>query len=703
MGGRRDDDEECLPDHESPPPPEEPLDPFDPLELGPFTPSAESRNGRSTNSSAGSAAPATGSTEGPIPDEDGVLSLNPLDEPMTDSSFPDDEPRPGRMDRWGRRERRGFRFQRWLEHADTPGDPCPVQPIEIVADDVVRLCNHEPLDLTLPPNVARDAQRSGLISNVDIKAKFVEVTQPVQAPGQPQQSNNWQLYVTQGILCIYFMFRYRGRRGLHTSEIMAVVYKYLCLGMGSLKSIYYSKVANPSDLRFVARIYQELNLLPTEDEPDRETYLQPQEWRHGSSEYRALLGTYMGRVVVYMILGACPGRFKISRVVTWYTEDEEEDTTILQMRFDLEWISASTPPLEGRSLDLIGKPEYAKRKERMSSRGRPRIANSLGPRAGPRAGLPPARPTLPPVLGTPKAGSVTQRIKLPKAAPGPVTEYGPQQWFLGPPILPNSPEGPRYRQKADDMYIDDPLPKAGAEHPLPLLSESPPEGYREPVHKPRKRAREPALTEPAPGPPAKKTKPTESTEKSRDLPKHKSAQARGERGRFAKKPAPDPPAKQSKKAKVSPDEPKKTTGKREVPNGWERPATRAREAAEKPPVEEPTADPADRTSKTCKRCRQEWPLDQFQSAQCGGPETKTCQQCRTANAKKMVATGRRERPAKAADPAQPSSKKCQSCFKEWPIDQFQPLQTGGPITKSCKQCRDAKRVGVQSRSPLETS
>ncbi|KAJ5552186.1 hypothetical protein N7494_001564 [Penicillium frequentans] len=699
MGGRRDDDEEDLPDYESPPPLEEPLDPLDPLELGSFTPSAESRNGRSTNSSAGSTAPAGGSTEGPVPDEGGVLSLNPLDEPMTDSSYPDDEPRPGRMDRWGRRERRGFRFQRWLEHADTPGDPCPVQPIEIVADDVARLCDHEPLDLTLPPNVARDAQRLGLIRSVDIKAKFVEVTQPVQAPGEPQQSNNWQL------------------RGLHTSEIMAVVYGYLCLGMGSLKSIYYSKVANPSDLRFVARIYQELNLLPTEEEPDRETHLQPQEWKHGSSEYRALLGTYMGRVVVYMILGACPGRFKISRVVTWYTEDEEEDTTILQMRFDLEWIPVSTPSLESRSLDPMGKPEYAKRKERMSSRGRLRKAKPLATKIGPRAGPPPATPILPPVFGTPKAGSVTRRIKLPRVAPGPVPKYGPQQWFLGPPILPNSPE----------------------------------EGYREPVHKPQKRAREPALVEPAPEPtakkakkakntpeepknapdpkggkttkrapaepalerPAKKAKPTKSTEESQGVPKHKSAQARGKRERFSKKPAPDPPAKMPKKAKVSPDEPKKTTGKRDVPNDRERPAIRAREAAEKSPVEEPTAeeptaeeptaDPADCTSKTCKRCRKEWPLDQFQSAQRGGPETKTCQQCRTANVKKMVATGRRERPAKAADPAQPSSKKCHSCFKEWPIDQFQPLQTGGPITKSCKQCRDAKRAGVQSRSPLETS
>ncbi|KAJ5903043.1 hypothetical protein N7504_005426 [Penicillium tannophilum] len=689
MGGRRD-DEEDLPDYESPPPPEEPLDPLDPLELGPFTPSAESRNGRSTNSSAGSAAPAAGSTEGPVPDENGVLSLNPLDEPMTDSSFPDDEPRPGRMDRWGRRERRGFRFQRWLEHADTPGDPCPVQPIEIVADDVARLCDHEPLDLTLPPNVARDAQRLGLIRNVDIKAKFVEVTQPVQASGEPQQSNNWQL------------------RGLHTSEIMAVVYGYLCLGMGSLRSIYYSKVANPSDLRFVARIYQELNLLPTEEEPDRETHLQPQEWKHGSSEYRALLGTYMGRVVVYMILGACPGRFKISRIVTWYTEDEEEDTTILQMRFDLEWIPVSTPPLEGTSLDPMGKPEYAKRKERMSSRGRPRKAKPLAPRAGPRAGPPPATTILPPVFGTPKAGSVTQRIKLPKVAPGPVPQYGQEQWFLGPPILPNSPEDPRPRQKVDDMDLDDPLPEARAQHPLPTHSESPLEGYREPVLKPRKRAREPALAEPALEPFAKKAKPTKPAEESQDIPNHKPAQARGKRGRFAKKPAPDPPARKPKKAKVSPDEPKKTSGKRGLPNGWERPATRAREAAEKSPVEkptaeEPTADPADRTSKTCKRCQQEWPLDQFQSVQRGGPETKICQQCRTANAKKMVATGRRERPAKAADPAQPSSKKCQSCFKEWPIDKFQPLQTGGPITKSCKQCRDDKRAGVQSRSPLETS
>ncbi|KAJ5986123.1 hypothetical protein N7451_010488 [Penicillium sp. IBT 35674x] len=659
MGGRRDDDEEYLPDYESPPPPEEPLDPLDPLQLGPFTPSADSRNGRSTNSSAGSAALAAGPAEGPVPDEDGVLSLNPLDEPMTDSSFPDDEPRPGRMDRWGRRERRGFRFQRWLEHADTPGDPCPVRPIEIVADDVARFCDHQPLHLTLPPNVARDAHKLGLIENVDIEAKFVEVTQSVQAPGEPQQSNNWQL------------------------------------------------------------IYQEWDLLPTEEEPDRETHLLPHEWKHGSSEYRALLGTYIGRVVVYMILGACPGRFKITRVVTWYTEDEEEDTAILQMRFDLEWIPVSTPPLGDRSLDPMGKPD---------------------------AGPPPATPILPPVFGTPKAGSVTQRIKLPRVAPGPVTEHGTEHGFLGPPILPNSPEDPRLRQKVDEMDPDDPDPEASLEYRLPPISESPPGSHREPVFKTRKRAHEPALAEPAPErpakktkevkippgapknvsspkggkpskralaepafePPAKKAKHAEPAEGSQDIPKAKPAQARGKRGRFAKQPAPDPPAKKPNKAKVSPGEPKKTSGKRNVSDEWERPKTRAREAAEKrtveaPTAEKPAADPADRTSKICKRCRQEWPLDQFQSAQRGGPETKTCQQCRATSAKKMVATSRRERPAEAADLAQPSSKQCHSCSKEWPMDQFQPLQTGGPITKSCKQCRDTKGAGVQPRRSLGTS
>ncbi|KAJ6092775.1 lipase [Penicillium sp. IBT 16267x] len=93
MGGWPDNDEEFLPDYETPSPlqtpealspPAEHFDPFD------------------------SAAIAEGLAEGSVADENGTLSLNPVDEQMTDSSFPEDEPSPGRMDRWG--------------------DPCPILP-----------------------------------------------------------------------------------------------------------------------------------------------------------------------------------------------------------------------------------------------------------------------------------------------------------------------------------------------------------------------------------------------------------------------------------------------------------------------------------------------------------------------------------------------------------------------------------------------
>ncbi|KAJ5661282.1 uncharacterized protein N7484_000654 [Penicillium longicatenatum] len=653
MGRRAGDGEEILPDYESS------LDPIDPLGLGPPTPSLASRHSGSTDSSADKAAVAAGLAEGPVAGEDGMLELNPLDEPMTDSSFPDDAPRPDRMDRWGRRERRGLRFQRWIEHAATPGDPCPILPCALGPEDVGPFVTDLP-DMTLPPDISQDALRMGLIANTDILAKFASVSQPVDAASGAQQLNNWQVYVAEGILCISFMFRYRGRRGFHTSDVMKVACEYF-YPMESLKSVYYSKVANPSDIRFVARIYDEFNLFPTDDEPERDTHFTPQEWKHGSSEYRALLGTYTGRVVAYLILGAYPRRtHRISRVVTWYTWDDHDKIALLQMRFDIEPIPVPTPPLEGMYLDPLGVPEYAKRKERMTSRGRPQKAKAPAPGPGPVAG-PPAKPFLPPVFGTPKAGSVTHRIKCPEVKrpkipeePRPLFEGGKRPAFLAPGTGPKD-ERPK-------MIPEEPRPRPGGAKPakgFDPMSFDEPLGFDEPIPTPI--AREKGARGPAPAPaPGSEALPLRKT---KDVPKPKS----GKRSKRAPaEPAAELPAKRAKKAKKEtiPEEPKDVPKRKRVRGGEPR-QKRVRGEGGRFVTKSPSSK-------------------QTEKAEASPEELQEV-------SKEPAA----EKPA--ADPADPPLKKCSRCLKRLPPDHFQPRNDKGPITKTCKKCRNAKRATAQPR------
>ncbi|KAJ5183846.1 hypothetical protein N7492_001462 [Penicillium capsulatum] len=60
--------------------------------------------------------------------------------------------------------------------------------------------------------------------------------------------------------------------------------------------------------------------------------LEPQTWPRGSDEYDALLGSQIGKVVAYLVLGGFErGTRRIARIMTWPAERRR-----LMMRFDIE-------------------------------------------------------------------------------------------------------------------------------------------------------------------------------------------------------------------------------------------------------------------------------------------------------------------------------------------------------------------------------
>ncbi|KAJ6092556.1 hypothetical protein N7486_007845 [Penicillium sp. IBT 16267x] len=230
------------------------------------------------------------------------------------------------------------------------------------------------------------------------------------------------------------------------------------------------------------------------------------------------------------------------------------------MRFDIEPIPVSTPPLEGSTLDPMGVPEDVKSKERMTSRGWTQKAKPPGLGPSPMPDCPPAIAIPIPVFGTPKAGSVTQRIKHPKVIHGLVPQASLTRGLL------SSGAGPK--DKRPKMI---PVARKRATcAPTPAPTPDPTPATRKPT------TREPA---PAPGPDSLRGE-------AKDVPKPKRGPGRPpKRARKSApaEPAPNLPAKKAKRM-ASPDEPTKTPRSRIVPNKWERPKTRSRAAAEKPAI-----------------------------------------------------------------------------------------------------------------------
>ena len=97
----------------------------------------------------------------------------------------------------------------------------------------------------------------------------------------------------------------------------------------SLKHVYFDNVVNADTKRFVSkRLYTAQNGLTWS------SYRPIMVWKYDTAEYQGLLGTRLGKAVVYMVLGAFPrGTHYISRVVTFAGPAYGY---ALHLRFDIE-------------------------------------------------------------------------------------------------------------------------------------------------------------------------------------------------------------------------------------------------------------------------------------------------------------------------------------------------------------------------------
>lgn len=138
---------------------------------------------------------------------------------------------------------------------------------------------------------------------------------------------SWLGSTGPGIILIDTIARRSDSNAPHISEITTACYQRH-FPIAGLKHIFITRIANPDTASCIKkRIQSSRRSWPSCGE---------QEWAFGTPEYDALLGTRLGKVAAYIVLGAFDrGTRRIARIVTWPGRGNSPN-----MRFEIEILEA---------------------------------------------------------------------------------------------------------------------------------------------------------------------------------------------------------------------------------------------------------------------------------------------------------------------------------------------------------------------------
>jgi hypothetical protein len=221
--------------------------------------------------------------------------------------------------KYGKFQESGAKLRRWIED---PTEPNCLIPRSILTFDVLQAAypgiamrtgaryHGEDLDLG-PPN---ELDISG-----DTTCQYFSLS---------HRNIVWAGHTRRGEIFINDIIRDNESDAPPISQVTQALYERH-FALADLKYIFLTTIIHPDTSDFVKyKLYVESNALrwPTET---------PQIWRFGTPEYDALLGTRIGKVVAYFLLGAFPrGTRRIREVITWPSWSGGS----VHMRFEIEAI-----------------------------------------------------------------------------------------------------------------------------------------------------------------------------------------------------------------------------------------------------------------------------------------------------------------------------------------------------------------------------
>ncbi|KAJ5595024.1 uncharacterized protein N7459_001232 [Penicillium hispanicum] len=223
----------------------------------------------------------------------------------------------------------GDNCQRWISD---PSIPCPIPSATLLFGALSSPGGWRTLNMRdgPPTQVAKDVEPLGFaIDGGAYRQISVSKVAMDMATDAEHCLHVVTIHAGEGILTIDDIERQQGYKDPpYTSEIIKALYQN-SFNVDTLKHIYVCDIVHRQTKEFVSQtLYSAMNDL---------YYPQCSEaraWEYGTPEYQALLGTRIGKVVAYFVLGTYSrGTRRIGSIVTWHTSS---DARHLQMRFDIE-------------------------------------------------------------------------------------------------------------------------------------------------------------------------------------------------------------------------------------------------------------------------------------------------------------------------------------------------------------------------------
>lgn len=123
-----------------------------------------------------------------------------------------------------------------------------------------------------------------------------------------------------GMIIMEHLWNKPGRHGPYTAQVAQAMYTHN-FSLSDLCHIFVLTVMQTETLALTKKIYN----------TSRTDYMTLQ---YGTPDYQAVLGSKIGRTVVYLLLGAFPrGTARISKICLWQLEADAES---IEMQFDIQ-------------------------------------------------------------------------------------------------------------------------------------------------------------------------------------------------------------------------------------------------------------------------------------------------------------------------------------------------------------------------------
>lgn len=224
---------------------------------------------------------------------------------------------------------RGARLSQWISDAGAP--ECPIRQRVMSVEELLHYAPDMELsenctllygmimqDLLLPA----EAERPG---PSDFSYEFLTFSEETYRHLQLDENalNVWSGYVAPNLIAINDVQRSTRRYFPYASEIGLALYNSFYGSLDGLRYIFVNDVRNPQTHQYITKDLMEVWPIA-----------QPQTFDYGTQEYEEILGTRMGRIVAYMVLGAfVRGSHRITQVTVYCSDRIREK---LDLRFDID-------------------------------------------------------------------------------------------------------------------------------------------------------------------------------------------------------------------------------------------------------------------------------------------------------------------------------------------------------------------------------